>query len=525
MGRPNNCNCRCGKCYETAFVIAIYDESSPIYTSERSVYDGDLESWNAFVDEVKDCSGQKIRLGLMVPGGPLEFMKYQDSDWPRDTDRETIDLQSYSMQTPRLTSEEIVSFFDTMLNNPVDEEFENGPLLLLFVLDNSGSILLEQYAEELTEAKSILRSRFPDMKILDDISSSGERWLADSQGGISGKICKYTCCENLTCINDATQIEYDSNWCISEEQFNSFKSYPEQAHPNAPFFPYSYHTMKFCSDGLAKRLLTSQLEVNSTLSSVSAYQQYISYGSIGFDSLNISFNGSFSGTYPGFFIGPDGTIYNYPLTYCNYSYYPFYRIDNVPISATFARDFSWPKPSILPIEIERISTESNYTGYCSLTINLSNPVSVEINGNLIRDGGSTNCPYRIRFRHKNGNDFSYRKILVANNVYSNILWLEIGNSFCVTMDDGFSLPPFGVYIPPLGVVSGGNTSYSNELLQTLLCQSEVPSITYNGDLQGISGERNYSGILSFYPPSYVPLLLNYNVVLNIEVDNIYDYEN
>jgi hypothetical protein len=321
MGRPHRCNCHCEKCYITSFVIAIYDESISIYTGEPSVYNSDLETWNSFTDEVRECSGQKIRLGLMAPG-PLSQLKYDGSEWPHDTDRDSIDRQEYPVATPRLSAADIVGFFDTMLGNPTDEAFEDGPLLLLFVLDNSGSIELSQYAEELAAAKSILKARFPTMKILDDISSSGERWLNDAYDGIRGKICEYTCCE-ADCFNDISIVEYDPlTICgTTEEEFEARKLI------GGP--------VNFSRSGMDLSYISSQVEIDFSFSQINS-AWYL--GSTPFP-ITIDILGDFSGTYPSEpilenqyeFISGDIVLRCYNPTF----YMAMHRIRTVPAIGTY----------------------------------------------------------------------------------------------------------------------------------------------------------------------------------------------
>ena len=75
--------------------------------------------------------------------------------------------------------------FETLRTDPTTEE----PELLLFALDNSGSIRVSQYLSELNAAKATLEALYPNLIILDDISNSGERWARDAKTGSEGQVC------------------------------------------------------------------------------------------------------------------------------------------------------------------------------------------------------------------------------------------------------------------------------------------------------------------------------------------------
>lgn len=287
MGRPNKCNCICGKCYITAVIISIYDESSPVYT-DGSIYFQDFQTWTNFINEVKLCTSQKIRLGIMVPAGPFSGGNVSDIKnpagvLPGDTDRDIISFQGYTQGSPRITSSQIVDFFNTILNNPESSIFEDGPQLLLFCLDNSGSIFVSEYIDELNQAKLTLSQMHPGMTILDDISNQDERWLRDAYSGIVDRICPYKCCQEQ-CYEDISTVDYDpTKSCgLSEEEFNARKGI------GGP--------VRFFQDGIGKTYISSQLEVESNISQVNAMW---SYGNNDFyTSITANILGDFTGTYP-----------------------------------------------------------------------------------------------------------------------------------------------------------------------------------------------------------------------------------
>jgi hypothetical protein len=184
-------------------VICIYDESSPIYTlwiedgewvtypttpEAVSWYENDKTAWQNFIDSLQHAT---IRLGLLQPQGStagydtLDVLRRADSAWPHDSDNNPINLQSIPFKPGRLVAEDIVDFFETVRTTPSVIE----PQLLLFCLDNSGSINVSQYAAELAIAKAQLQATYPQLIILDDISNAGERWLNDARTGCIGRTC------------------------------------------------------------------------------------------------------------------------------------------------------------------------------------------------------------------------------------------------------------------------------------------------------------------------------------------------
>lgn len=184
--------CRCCGCYRTMIVICVYDESQPVYTSGNQ-YQQDYDQWVEFIDDIKRS---KIRVGVLIPQGTEEGVKNDALPFPKDTDRDVILTKVLSSQNPRVQAHDIVDFFEEIREalDPGDPDSHplgrsRGPQLLLFCLDNSGSITTNVYADELADAKAQLENLYPKMDILDDISNSGERWLRDSYEGCKDRTC------------------------------------------------------------------------------------------------------------------------------------------------------------------------------------------------------------------------------------------------------------------------------------------------------------------------------------------------
>jgi len=167
-------------------IIAIYDESSPVYTPSPTTYEADKTVWETFIDGIERS---QVRMGLMGPQGSAATLKPATSVFPLDTDRPVIDTMFLGAQTPRVNSGNITSFFEQIRTNPDALGGDDGPDLLLFCLDNSGSIVVSSYAAELAAAKAQLKAAWPKMKILDDVSSAGERYILDAFNGARKRTC------------------------------------------------------------------------------------------------------------------------------------------------------------------------------------------------------------------------------------------------------------------------------------------------------------------------------------------------
>lgn len=170
-------------CFDPLIIICIYDESTPYsYFTPRPEYTGDLTAWDNFIDGLQVST---IRLGLLQPGYTEDQIRDTTQDWPYDTDNNPINYINVGMQTPRVLEANIVNFFETLRTTPTTI----NPQLLLFCLDNSGSIVVSQYQTELNNAKASLQSTYPSLRILNDISNAGERWLRDALTGATGRTC------------------------------------------------------------------------------------------------------------------------------------------------------------------------------------------------------------------------------------------------------------------------------------------------------------------------------------------------
>lgn len=174
-------------CASPVIIIAIYDESHPSYDDEET-WNLDLENWHDYVDR----TAALIRAGIIIPQTSLDDVTFQ-GELPHDSEREEIDHIVLPDQSPRVQQADIVDFFET-IRTRIDDPEEIRPInprRLLFVLDDSGSIRVEQYEDELIAAKAELQAAYPNMKILDDIITGlEERWLAATRITSQRKICR-----------------------------------------------------------------------------------------------------------------------------------------------------------------------------------------------------------------------------------------------------------------------------------------------------------------------------------------------
>jgi len=179
--RFSSVGCCCSNCFDPLFIICIYDESSSVYTSCSGTYQTDKEAFETYVDD----TGSTIRLGIIIPSTSVNRIKCASKDLPYDTDRSEVSTSVIGFKSPRVEEQDILDMFETLRTDPTTEE----PELLLFALDNSGSIRVSQYLSELNAAKATLEALYPNLIILDDISNSGERWARDAKTGSEGQVC------------------------------------------------------------------------------------------------------------------------------------------------------------------------------------------------------------------------------------------------------------------------------------------------------------------------------------------------
>jgi hypothetical protein len=208
LGIGTKC-CQCKGCYNTIFSICVYDESSSVYNwnnieeeknKRETQYLHDKTRWEGYVDNYRCNDIVHIRMGLLFPArsGTKEFLRWPGSDWPYDTTEDPIVIYDAAGSTedvfwpPRISKEDIIAIFDEMLSTFPDEH----PELLIFCLDNSGSIVVDGpygYRAELDKAKEYFRETYPEMVLLDDISNTGERWIRDAAVGVANRLCKWRC--------------------------------------------------------------------------------------------------------------------------------------------------------------------------------------------------------------------------------------------------------------------------------------------------------------------------------------------
>jgi len=171
-----NPTCPCC-CFKNLAVICIYDESESIYTT-GGTYLQDYEQWSELIDSLKKST---ILMGVLQPQGSKIKGTGDDYLDPYDSVGPFLHVQIPN-QSPRVKASDIIGFFEDL----------RGSLkinLLVFCLDNSGSIVTSSYASELASAKTQLKETYPNLKILDDVSNSGERWLRDAFVSADKRTC------------------------------------------------------------------------------------------------------------------------------------------------------------------------------------------------------------------------------------------------------------------------------------------------------------------------------------------------
>lgn len=216
MSRP--CIC-CGKCKKSIFVIAIFDESSGMYINEftnnlNEIYFSDVRKWNENIDQIKKQCDDIVRIGLLSPPSNDGIIP-NPTTFPAiyDTDRPLINFSKAGKKTaPRLTKDDIINLFNSLMI-PSKEELSNGPEALVFILDNSGSILINQYAEALMQAKQEIKENYSKLNILDDIITYDERWLFHVYEAVKDNICcsVVECCKTGDWLKDVVKNEIKIN--------------------------------------------------------------------------------------------------------------------------------------------------------------------------------------------------------------------------------------------------------------------------------------------------------------------------
>ena len=202
---------------ERTVVICIYDESDEYYvgsftgyTSEfiypgtpEERYNTDKAAWDRLIAETSTTDYVNIRLGLIQPYNynPSTQQPWgvicSGCDWPGDNNRSVIyhtllsgpDTPSArnTKRSPRVTTDEILTMFNSLTSG------NYSPTFVLFVLDNSGSIYVNDYLAQLTAAKAVIQSQFPDTLILDDkVTGRPERWLHAVTDSVSSIIARYS---------------------------------------------------------------------------------------------------------------------------------------------------------------------------------------------------------------------------------------------------------------------------------------------------------------------------------------------
>lgn len=206
----NSTCCVCeSPCYKTIAIICIYDESNVNYWPEENYYTNyyrqDLEAWNGYIENVlctQDPDRLTIRMGLIIPVSEdyAWGIKSESYPFPADTTLGEIEHVYIGTKSPRVSIDDILAMFEKLKNGG------EPPELLIFTLDNSGSIELWMYANELRDAKIELKQLYPNLVILDDISNQDERWLRDAYVGMTNRLCNNRCLCDICIDNRPTTI-------------------------------------------------------------------------------------------------------------------------------------------------------------------------------------------------------------------------------------------------------------------------------------------------------------------------------
>lgn len=221
--RRFNPGCACC-CFKELVLIAIYDESSSYLPPFTQQYFDHRTIWEDWIDSLTIST---VRAGIIVPHISIDLIRPEAERLPYDSDRPEWDVDVIGFKNPRVEAEDIISMFERLRTSggspaapvaggasavfgssvfggmvfgwsdaaePVPDTILGHPetgkgLLLQFVLDDSGSINVRDYEDELEAAKATLQTTYPKLKILDDVSETGEAWLLDSKQAAEDEVC------------------------------------------------------------------------------------------------------------------------------------------------------------------------------------------------------------------------------------------------------------------------------------------------------------------------------------------------
>jgi hypothetical protein len=223
--------------------IIITDEANPVYVtgipSEDlaivNYYNNDKAAWEKFINSL--TSNQVVALGLLqIPNtdtayyGDERDMLCAECSLPYDSMRDHTFYHLLSVQSPKITSSNIVTFVEKMLTN-IDYDDDSRPIKLCGsdFLPNQINILFKskamskvaEYALEeqkaLDDAVAELEKLYPDICFISTIGSSSpdhnqdDRWLVDATKTASRYMCSQ--CPSVTIPgNDRVVI-----MCITDE--------------------------------------------------------------------------------------------------------------------------------------------------------------------------------------------------------------------------------------------------------------------------------------------------------------------
>jgi hypothetical protein len=222
--------------------VIITDEANPVYVTGIpnanlaivNYYNNDKAAWEGFINSL--TANQIVALGLLqIPNtdntyyGDERDMKCADCTFPYDSMRTETFYHLLPIQSPKITSDNIVTFVERMLTRiEYDYEdqiklcgsnFEPNQINILYkskALNTDTQYALEEQAA-LSDAIAELQTRHPSICFVSSISSSSpdhnqdDRWLMDATATASRYMC-YQCPTATVPGNDRVVI-----MCITDE--------------------------------------------------------------------------------------------------------------------------------------------------------------------------------------------------------------------------------------------------------------------------------------------------------------------
>jgi hypothetical protein len=222
--------------------VIITDEANPVYVTGVpdanlaivNYYNNDKAAWESFINSL--AANQIVALGLLqIPNtdsmyyGDERDMKCADCTFPYDSMRDETFYHLLPVQSPKITSDDIVTFIERMLTrieydyaNQIKlcgSNFEPNQINVLYkskALNADAQYALEEQAA-LNDAIAELQTRHPNICFVSNIGSSSpdhnqdDRWLMDATATASRYMC-YQCPSATVPGNDRVVI-----MCIADE--------------------------------------------------------------------------------------------------------------------------------------------------------------------------------------------------------------------------------------------------------------------------------------------------------------------